>query len=155
MKCSSPTKEMLCSVRKYDLAAEEAMLNYEALRSEITRITPSYTPNYSSTKCGLNTADIASSVALLEDAAQNVLKKVERYTKAKVEVIEIISAMGTWPEEMKCLRLRYLTYHDNKEYRLLSWDSIADLMHCSRKQAINIHGRALQHFNFLWQKAHR
>lgn len=141
-------------MRKYNLAAESAILDYEALRSDIMRITPQYGGNCVVKSGGINEADLAGAVARLESAANKVLRNIERYADAKAEVVEIISAMGEWPDEMECLRLRYLTYRDNKDWRLLSWDDVADRMYVSRRQATYVHGRALLHFQQLWNEIH-
>ena len=149
----SPVKEKLYSVRKLDLAAEEAMLNYESINSDLLKVTPFYGGVH--VKSGSNTADFSGGVDRLREAAERVLLRFDQYAAAKAEVVEIISAMDKWPDEMKCLRLRYLTYRENKNWRLLSWDEVAVRMCVSRRQVTNIHGQALQRFERIWKAKNR
>lgn len=141
-------KDKLCSVRKYDLAANEAEQNYETLRSAAVRITPTYggvRVNGSAQR-----SDFSGSLDRLGEAARTVNQMVDRYVDALDEVSGIISEMDN-PDEMKCLRLRYLSYRSNPGWRLTSWDEVAEQMCVSRRQATNIHGRALQHFEQIWK----
>lgn len=143
----TPVKEVLRSVRKYDFAAENAYQLYASLRSDILRITPIY--DGVSVKSGSNGADLSNGISRLEDAGRKVTVCLGRYADRKGQIAEMIAQMGDYPDEMECLRLRYLCYRENKNWRLLSWDVIADRMHVSRRQATNIHGRALKHFDEL------
>lgn len=144
----TPVKDVLRSVRKYDCAAENAYQGYVSLRSEIFRLTPIYDGIH--VKTGTNEADLAGGVARLEEAEENVLRCYDRYIDQKAHIEELIAKMGDHPDEMKCLRLRYLSYRENKGWRLTSWDEVAERMHVSRRQATNIHGQALRHFAQIW-----
>lgn len=140
-------KDVLRSVRKYDFAAENAYQGYASLRSEIFRLTPIYDGIH--VKTGTNGTDLAGGIARLEDAGKNVLRCYDRYIDQKAHIEELIARMGDHPDEMKCLRLRYLSYRENKNWRLLNWDVIADRMHVSRRNATTIHGKALRIFEAL------
>ena len=143
----TPVKDLLRSVRKYDFAAENAYQGYASLRSEIFRLTPIYDGIH--VKTSTNGADLAGGVARLEEAGENVLLCYDRYAEKKAHIEELIAKMGDYPDEMKCLRLRYLSYRENKNWRLLSWDVIADRMHVSLRNATTIHGKALKIFEQL------
>lgn len=140
----TPVKEFLKSARKYDCAAENAYQEYVSLRSDILRITPHY--DGAPVKTGTNGADLANGVARLEAASENVISCYDRYAEHRGRISELISQMGEWPDEMRCLQLRYLSYRENKNWRLLNWDVIAEKMYISRRQATIIHGKALRHF---------
>ncbi len=143
----TPVKEFLKSARKYDFAAENAYQLYAELRSDVLRITPHY--DGVSVKTGANGADLANGMARLEEASSKVTICYDRYADRKGQIAELIAQMGDHPDEMECLRLRYLCYRENKNWRLLSWDVIAERMHVSRRQATNIHGKALKIFGEL------
>lgn len=143
----TPVKDLLRSVRKYDFAAENAYQGYVSLRSEVFRLTPLY--DGLRVKTGTNGADLAGGVARLEEAGENVLRCYDQYIEQKAYIEELIAKMGDHPDEMKCLRLRYLSYRENKNWRLLSWDVIADRMHVSLRNATTIHGKALKIFEQL------
>lgn len=146
---TSDVKNKLHSVRRYDLAAEEARKGYESICSDITRITPAY--GGVSVKSSAS-ADFSDGLDRLRAAAVKALEDSNRYAAAKSDVVEIISAMGEWPDEMRCLRIRYLDYRSNAGWRLTSWDKVAERMGMSRRQATNIHGSALKHFAEIWMQ---
>ena len=145
----SAVKDKLHSVRRYDLAAKEALAQYESILSDITRITPAYGGVHVKSSGG---DDFSAGIERLREASSEALLRYRQYADAKAEAAEIIAAMGEWPDEMQCLRLRYLDYRSNAGWRLTSWDEVAERMSVSRRQATNIHGQALRHFAEIWDK---
>ena len=149
MKKMTHIKDVLLSVRELDLAAENAILDYKSLESDIMRITPTY----SGTKVrnGSKSSDLSGAVARLVKAKEKARRRAERYAAAKTEIIELIALMDD-EDEAKCLRLKYLAYRERSDNRPLSWDAVADRMYMSRRKAITLHGRALIHFEKLWNE---
>lgn len=83
--------------------------------------------------------DLSGYAAKLDELERKLLACLDDMVGRKLRVVEAIEEMSD-PQEQAVL-IRY--YLESK-----TWDEVADAMHYTTRQVINIHGHALQHIRF-------
>lgn len=134
-------KEYLQKIRMYDTRIESKLLEVQALRAMITKITPTM-------KADVVTASspqdkLGDAVAKIVDLETETDKEIDAYVDLKREVSALLEKLEN-PFHYKVLHQRYFLYH--------TFEQIATDMHYSFRGVCYLHGRALQAFDELLQK---
>ena len=134
-------KEYLKKIRMYDTRIESKLLEVQALRAMVTKITPTL-------KADVVTASspqdkLGDAVAKIIDLETEIDKEIDAYVDLKREVTALLERLEN-PFHYKVLHQRYFLYH--------TFERIATDMHYSFRGVCYLHGRALQAFDELLQK---
>lgn len=134
-------KEYLQKIRMYDTRIESKLLEVQALRAMITKITPTM-------KTDVVTASspqdkLGDAVAKIVDLETEIDNEIDAYVDLKREVTALLERLEN-PFHYKVLHQRYFLYH--------TFERIATDMHYSFRGVCYLHGRALQAFDELLQK---
>ena len=134
-------KEYLQKIRMYDTRIESKLLEVQALRAMVTKITPTM-------KADVVTASspqdkLGDAVAKIMDLETEIDKEIDAYVDLKREVTALLERLEN-PFHYKVLHQRYFLYH--------TFERIATDMHYSFRGVCYLHGRALQAFDELLQK---
>lgn len=134
-------KEYLKKIRMYDTRIESKLLEVQALRAMVTKITPTL-------KADVVTASspqdkLGDALAKIIDLETEIDKEIDAYVDLKREVTALLERLEN-PFHYKVLHQRYFLYH--------TFERIATDMHYSFRGVCYLHGRALQAFDELLQK---